>query len=48
MSRTRRRRADEDKPALEYYQTPEGNLRIEEATGPVGAWIEVDPKEVWR
>ena len=29
-------------PQLEYYQTPAGNLRIEEAQGPTGAWVEIE------
>ena len=30
-------------PQLEYYQTSEGGLRIEEAEGTEGAWIGVGP-----
>ena len=32
----------QDTPQLEYYQTDAGNLRIEEAQGPTGAWIEIE------
>ena len=33
----------QETPALEYYQTDAGRLRIEEATGPEGAWTELEP-----
>jgi len=32
----------QETPRLEGYQTPAGNLRIEEAQGPTGAWIEIE------
>lgn len=30
-------------PQLEYYQTDNNTLIVEEADGPTGAWIEFDP-----
>jgi hypothetical protein len=38
-----RSRREPERPELEYYQAAEGKVQVEEASGPIGAWIEFDP-----